>query len=271
MRFTLTPTPSNTSTPSLTPSNTPTNTPTGTVCPGLTPTATPTLSLTPSLTPSITPSPTGTIVITNTRTPDMTPTPTPTYCVECDRYVNNTFDTLEIDYQSCEGTWYYNELIPANQSVCIIPGTGGGLDWESMDFQSANCGSPCPSPGNGIWTITNYDCGLGVVYDVGINGNFIGTLPLGPSTFPLTSTLGGSVSYPSGVINGMNTIQINHSTNIQGTGNCLVILIYLNGSLAASYEDFSMAGSPITIIDNVNLRITDDVLIQVRCYEGSCV
>jgi hypothetical protein len=223
------------------------------------------------MTQTLTASPTGTRQVTPTATPPPTATPTPTPCPICNRYVNNTFETLEIDYKSCEGTWYYNELIPANQSVCIVEGTGGGLNWASMSFQSANCGAPCPPVGNGIWTVSNYDCGLGVVYDVGINSSFMNSLPLGPSTFPLTSTLGGSRAYPNGVINGMNTIQINHSTYIQGTGNCLVILIYLNGSSTPDYEDFSMAGSPITIIDNVNLLITDDVLIEVRCYEGSCV
>ena len=58
MKFTQTPTPSITATPSMTPSVSPSYTPTGTVCPGLTPTATstPIPSLTPSLTPTITPS-----------------------------------------------------------------------------------------------------------------------------------------------------------------------------------------------------------------------
>jgi hypothetical protein len=74
MRFTLTPTPSNTATPSLTPSNTPSYTPTGTVCPGLTPTAT----STPPVTQTLTPSPTGTIVLTPTNTPTYTNTPTAT-------------------------------------------------------------------------------------------------------------------------------------------------------------------------------------------------
>jgi len=69
------------------------------------------------------------------------PTPTPV-CVSCQRYNNNTFATLEIDYQSCEGTWYYNELIPASQSVCIVPETGGGIDWGSMTY-SADCGTFC--------------------------------------------------------------------------------------------------------------------------------
>jgi len=74
MRFTLTPTPSNTATPSNTPSNTPSYTPTGTICPGLTPTAT----ATPPVTQTLTASPTGTIQTTPTNTPTNTNTPTAT-------------------------------------------------------------------------------------------------------------------------------------------------------------------------------------------------
>jgi hypothetical protein len=201
MRFTLTPTPSNTATPSLTPSNTPSYTPTGTVCPGLTPTMTPSVSLSPTITPTNTTTPTSTIQLTPTQTPTISPT------------------------------------------IC----------------------------GNGIWTICNYDCGGGTVNDVGINSNFIGTLPLGPSNFPLTSTLCGSVSNPSGVVNGLNTIQINHTTNIQGNGNCLSVFIYLNGNLGIpDFEYFTTSSSPINVVNDVDLRICDDVRIEIRCYEGEC-
>lgn len=74
MRITITPTASNTPTPSVTASQTPSYTPTGTVCPGATPTATPTVSITPSITASMTPSPTST---QTTPTPTQTPTGTP--------------------------------------------------------------------------------------------------------------------------------------------------------------------------------------------------
>lgn len=124
--------------------------------------------------------------------------------------------------------------------------------------------------GTGLWTISNYDCGGGTVNDVGINGSFMGSLPLGPSTFPLTSTLGGSIQYPSGVVNGSNTIQINHSTNLQGSGNCLAIFIFINGSFVPDYEDYTLSSSPISVISGVMLTTSDDVLIEVRCYEGPC-
>ena len=90
----------------------------------------------------------GCPVVEPTTTPTSTPTPTPTLdCRDCDTYANNTFETLEIDYQSCEGVWYYNELIPANQTICITRGTGGGTDWAEMDLQAPDCGpNPCPTP-----------------------------------------------------------------------------------------------------------------------------
>lgn len=155
---TPTQTASNTPTPSITASNTPSYTPTGTACPGSTPTQTPSNSptrMTPTptqtptatigLTPTQTSTPTGTIVLTPTQTE--TPTPTPTLdCRDCDRYANNTFETLEINYQSCEGVFYVNELIPPNQTICIVRGTGGGTDWASMDLQAPDCGpNPCPT------------------------------------------------------------------------------------------------------------------------------
>jgi hypothetical protein len=106
---------------------------------------TPTPTQTPTYTQTSTP--TSTIVVTQTYTNTSTPTPTPTLvCRDCDRYANNTFVTLEIDYQSCEGVWYYNELIPANQTICIVRGTGGGTNWASMSLQAYDCGSnPCPT------------------------------------------------------------------------------------------------------------------------------
>jgi hypothetical protein len=82
MRITITPTASNTPTPSVTASQTPSYTPTGTVCPGLTPTATNTPSITPSVsstppsTPTNTPSQTASVGFTPTVT--ATPTATPT-------------------------------------------------------------------------------------------------------------------------------------------------------------------------------------------------
>jgi hypothetical protein len=127
----ITPTPTATVTSTATPTPTPTITPSG-------PTPTPTPTITPS---GPTPTPTPTITSTST------PTPTATPPIVCNRYVNSTFVTLEIDYQSCEGTWYYNELIAPSVSVCIIEGTGGGTDWSSMSFTSANCGGdPTPTP-----------------------------------------------------------------------------------------------------------------------------
>lgn len=136
-----TPTPTHTSTPTRTPTPTPTSTRIlETSTPTPTPSNTPTLTTTPTNTPSNTP--TSTVDVTPT--PTQTPTPTKS-CVQCLQYINNTFVTLTINYTDCTGTVYFNELIPPNGFVCIIPNSGGGTDWSSMSFQST-CSDPCPSP-----------------------------------------------------------------------------------------------------------------------------
>jgi hypothetical protein len=126
--------------------------------------------------------------------------------------------------------------------------------------------TPSPTPGSGIWTISNFDCGLGSINDVGINSSFMNSLPLGPSNFPLTSTLSGSRAYPSGVINGTNLIQLNVTTNLPGVGGCAIISVYVNSVLTAQSQFDS---NPFPQI-SVNLNIGDDVLVQVQCYGTPC-
>jgi hypothetical protein len=119
---------------------------------------------------------------------------------------------------------------------------------------------------DGIWTITNFDCGFGSINDVGINGSFMNSLPLGPSTFPLTSTLSGSKQYPSGVINGLNLIQLNVTTNLPGTGNCAYIFVYRNGNLVAQT---TFDSNPFPQI-YAQLDTNDDVSVIVQCFGSPC-
>lgn len=122
----------------------PTTTPTITPTKSVTPTPTPTITLTQTITPTLT----STTVVqpTQTITPTLTITLTPTSnCISCDGYVNNTFDVQEIDYQSCDGVWLYNELIQPNAYICVVQNTGGGVDWENMSIQGTGCGLYCPS------------------------------------------------------------------------------------------------------------------------------
>jgi hypothetical protein len=195
---------------------------------------------TPSITASVTPtySPTGTVC------PDSTPTQTPS---------NSPTRMTPTPTQ----TPTHTQTSTPTSTIVTTP-------TQTPTISPTRCG-------NGIWTICNSDCGGGTVNDVGINSNFIGTLPLGPSNFPLTSTLCGSVSNPGGVINGNNSIQVNHTTNIQGTSNCLAIFIFLNGNLGVpDFEYFTNSSSPINVVNDVYLRICDDVRIEIRCYEGAC-
>lgn len=121
MRYTQTPTPSITATPSLTPSNTPSYTPSETACTGLTPTAT------SSQTP--TPTPTRTLSITPTITPTKTatPTPTPTNACPCYSYTVQNLSTIEsttVDWDDCNGYRQTNTLLPLNGiSFCACEGS----------------------------------------------------------------------------------------------------------------------------------------------------
>lgn len=111
MRYTQTPTPSITATPTLTASYTPSNTPTETACPGLTPTAT------PSNTPTHTPTRTLSITPTVTPTKTATPTPTPTNVCKCYGYTVQSISPIEsttVDWTDCDGYRQTTTLLPLN-------------------------------------------------------------------------------------------------------------------------------------------------------------
>lgn len=110
---TLTPTPTNTLTPSYTPSFTP-SAPTPTITPTITetPTTTPTISFTPTNTPSSptpTPTPTYSITPTNTKTPTNTLTQTPTRTVTQTPATLSAFLFIEpITGNTLIGSYMYN-------------------------------------------------------------------------------------------------------------------------------------------------------------------
>ena len=231
-------------------------------------------------TPYPTPTPTPTPNPAPTYTPTNTPTQTPCSVASFNGYSGLTLNN------AC------NQLYPATIYYCGSLGVGTDLYSDSAFTNPVNTpgyyydpnttqvyhvGLPsvqdgrvtdiqsCPTP-TGIWTITNYDCGLGSINDVGINSSFMNTLPLGPSTFPLTSTLGGSKAYPSGVINGTNLIQLNVTTNLPGVGGCALIFVYVNSVLAAQSQ---FDNNPFPQI-SVNLNIGDDVQVVVQCFGTPC-
>ena len=145
------------------------------------------------------------------------------------------------------------------------PGSTPASTPTSTPASTPTATPPIP-PSSGIWTISNYDCGLGSINDVGINGSFMNSLPLGPSTFPLTSTLYGSRQYPSGVVNGTNLIQLNVTTNLPGIGNCAYIFVYVNTVLTAQS---TFDSNPFPQI-SVNLTTSDNVEVVVQCYASPC-
>lgn len=203
-----------------------------------TPTATASNTPTPSITASQTPSytPTGTVC------PGLTPTATPTVSI----------------------TASPTRTLPVTPTTTSTPTSTPFL---TPSQTPSNTPPPC---GTGLWTVYNYDCGLGTINDVGINGCFMNSLPLGPSTFPLTTTLGGSRQYPNCVVDGSNSIQLNLSTNIAGTGNCLVIVVYKNGVLF--YTQYIGGGNgPAVAVGPLDLRICDDIEIGIQCFPGACI
>ena len=114
MRYTQTPTPSNTATPSRTPDITPTNTPTGTLCPGASPSATSTMTPTPTMTRT----PNATPVSTQTPTPSITPTNASGLCYE----VQNEFN-ISGECFDCPGTY----LSQNTTYIRFLNGCGGSV------------------------------------------------------------------------------------------------------------------------------------------------
>jgi hypothetical protein len=240
------------------------------VPPTPTPTNTPTVSMTPSNTPTI------------SLTPSITPSPiiTNVYCYEGVYELDDPAHPFGgvVNYIDQYGNFQTQQYIWLGDFITIVAQS----IISTTGVVTVICPSPTPTPnatptptptrtsGNGIWTVSNYDCGFGTVNDVGINGSFMGSLPLGPSTFPLTSTLGGSRQYPSGVVNGSNTIQANVTTNIQGTGNCLAMYIYVNQTSVPDYEGYWNYSNPFPQISGVNLTTSDDVWVVIQCYVGAC-
>ena len=127
---TLTPTPTNTSTPTNTPTvtSTPTNTPTVTSTPTNTPTVTSTPTNTPTNTPTVTSTPTNTPTVTSTptNTPTTTSTPTPTNTSTVTSTPTNTPTTTSTPTPTATIGYYTYSL-----------GTGSTAPAACTDFSSA--------------------------------------------------------------------------------------------------------------------------------------
>jgi hypothetical protein len=90
----------------------------------------------------------------------------------------------------------------------------------------------------------------------------------GPSNFPLTSTLYGLKYSPSSInYGGSNTIQLNVTTNLPGTGNCGVLRIYINGT--PTYVTY-FSSNPYPQITGVVVNAGDQVTVETDCVAGAC-
>ena len=120
--------------------------------------------------------------------------------------------------------------------------------------------------GNSFWTIRNNDCGTNsnnvpaTINSLSINGIQIGNL-LG-SNFPLTSTLQGTKSNPSGIVyGGNNNIQVNVTAiPIDNTLARLVIIINQNEVYNQNFY------SPFPNANNIIINNGDDVKVIIYCY-----
>jgi hypothetical protein len=63
----------------------------------------------------------------------------------CQQFYNNQFDSQTVTYQSCEGIWYYDDVIQVGESICIIPGTLSGPGAGNLDYVFDCTGTP-PTP-----------------------------------------------------------------------------------------------------------------------------
>ena len=119
---------------------------------------------------------------------------------------------------------------------------------------------------NSFWTIRNNDCGINsnntpaTINSVSINGVQIGNLS--GNNFPLTSTLQGTKTNPSGIIyGGSNNIQVNVTAiPIDNTLARLVININQN---EVYNQNFS---SPFPSANGIIINEGDDVQVIIYCY-----
>jgi hypothetical protein len=188
------------------------------------------------------------------------------------KYYNCTTDTTDYQYLSSLGTVTLTNCV---DYTTIIPG------FPLIDvaaFTIINTGTTCgttpptppPPPGPTTWLVRNADCGYGVIYDVGINGDYMNTLD-GPSTFPLTSTLYGTKSSPGGINYNStdNAITAHVTTNLPGSGNCGIMYLIFNGEYSARYET-TFRTSPFVTISGVYIQDGDQVEVRINCYPGEC-
>ena len=120
--------------------------------------------------------------------------------------------------------------------------------------------------GSSLWTIRNSDCGTNSNYvpatinSVSINGKQVGTLK--GSTFPLTSTLKGTVYSPGGILyGGNNNIQVNVTAiPIDKTLARLVIRINQNEVYNQNFI------SPFPSANNISINDGDEIEVAIYCY-----
>ena len=213
--------------------------------------------------------------------PSCPPPPSPSNCRQnvvinvTDRgyikYYNCTTAATEYQFMSSLGN---NVLTNCLDYTTLLPGFPFA---DVASFTVVSNGVPCttppppPAPNTSTWIIRNSDCGFGTINDVGINGFFMNTLE-GPSSFPLGSTLYGIKTNPGGINynTANNTIQLNVTTNLPGSGNCGIVFIYLNGNPAPTYQ-VQFTSQPFITLSGLYFASGDQIEVAVRCYPNCII
>jgi hypothetical protein len=210
-----------------------------------------------------------------------TPTPTPTPTCTCRSYTA-TNDSLEsqaqIQWINCStGEVETQTLNPGTgTSFCACQGTVTVTSGEATITNVGPCITPTPTPTptpvteyTGEWTWRNQDLGNANFSSAQINGVGIGTTNMGPSIFPLTSTLYGVTNPPlSGIGNNIawnSTTVINVGMNwiFFVPGATYFIEIFVN-TVSVSLTTMSY-GSPYNVVtlSGSTILSTDDVEVVV--------
>lgn len=211
--------------------------------------------------------------------PTPTPTPTPTPGCNCRNYTaeNNSIEALaEVQWNACGDGLPVVEIIDPGTGIffCACEGTVIVTEGSATITNTGPCIEPTPTPTptpiteyTGEWIWRNQDLGNAQFSSAQINGSAIDTSNMGPSVFPLTSTLYGATQPPlSSPIDGIawnatTVINVGMYWNFFVPGATYFIEVDVNGTNV--YQTTMAYGSPYNVISLAGINPADDVEVRV--------
>lgn len=219
-------------------------------------------------------------------TPTPTPTPTATPACVCRSYTaeNNSLEAqAQIQWINCSDGLPITQTINPGLGIgfCACQGSVTVIGGSATITDTGTCAPPTPTPTptptstppveyTGEWTWRNQDLGNAEFSSAQINGVAIGTANMGPSIFPLTSTLYGVTNPPEsagtgdGIVwNSTTTINVGMYWNFFVPGATYFIEIDVNGtnvhqstmSYGSPYNVITLSGGVIQSTDDVEVRV----------------